>query len=95
MENIEKELGRYLINIKPVQNNLEYIKNIIELKDKMCELLKIAEKEIQADFKEDLFINFIKIDKVFSLSLHSIEFTYKNEMYLIYNLDENIKIVKF
>lgn len=95
MGSIEKELERYLINIKPVQNNLEYIKNIIELKDKMCELLKIAEKEIQADFEEDLFVNFIKIDKVFSLNLHSIEFTYKNEMYVVYNLDENIKVVKF
>ena len=28
------------------------------------------------------------------LDLHSIEFTYKNEMYVVYNLAENIKIVK-
>ena len=96
MENIEKELGRFLLHIKPVKNNLEYIINIIMLKDKLCELLKVAENELKADFSTDLFINYIKTDKVFGyLDLHSIEFTYKNEMYIVYNLDENIKIIKF
>ena len=95
MENIEKELGRFLLHIKPVKNNLEYIINIIMLKDKLCELLKVAENELKADFSTDLFINYIKIDKIFGyLDLHSIEFTYKNEMYVVYNLAENIKIVK-
>ena len=59
------------------------------------ELLKVAENELKADFSSDLFINYIKTDKIFGyLDLHSIEFTYKNEMYVVYNLAENIKIVK-
>ena len=95
MENIEKELGRFLLHIKPVKNNLEYIINIIMLKDKLCELLKVAENELKADFSTDLFINYIKTEKVFGfLDLHSIEFTYKNQMYVVYNLDEKIKIEK-
>ena len=95
MENIEKELGKFLLHIKPVKNNLEYIINIIMLKDELCELLKVAENELKADFSTDLFINYIKTDKIFGcLDLHSIEFTYKNEMYVVYNLAENIKIVK-
>ena len=95
MENIERELGRFLLNTKPVKNNLEYIINIIMLKDKLCELLKVAENELKADFSSELFINYIKTDKIFGyLDLHSIEFTYKNEMYVVYNLAENIKIVK-
>ncbi len=96
MENIERALGRFLLNTKPVQNNWEYIINIIMLKDKLCELLKVAENELKADFSSELFINYIKTDKVFGyLDLHSIEFTYKNKMYVVYNLAENIKIVKF
>ena len=92
MENIEKELGRFLLHIKPFENNLEYIINIIMLKDELCELLKVAENKLKADFSTDLFI---KTDKIFGyLDLHSIEFTYKNEMYVVYNLAENIKIVK-
>ena len=95
MENIEKELGRFLLHIKPVKNNLEYIINIIMLKDKLCKLLKVAENELKADFSTELFINYIKTDKIFGyLDLHSIEFTYKNEMYVVYNLAENVKIVK-
>lgn len=95
MENIEKELGRFLLHIKPVKNNLEYITNIIMLKDKLCELLKVAENELKADFSTDLFINYIKIDKVFGyLDLHSIEFTYKNEIYVVCNFNEKIKIEK-
>ncbi len=96
MGNIEKELGRFLLNTKPADNNLKYITNIIIAKDKLCELLKFAETELNADFSSDLFINFIKIDKIFGyLDLYSIEFTYKKEMYVVYNLAENIKIVKF
>ena len=41
MENIERELGRFLLHIKPVKNNLEYITNIIMLKDKLCEYLGV------------------------------------------------------
>lgn len=96
MENIEKELGRFLLHIKLVKNNWGYIINIIMLKDKLCELLKVAENELKADFSTELFINYIKTDKVFGyLDLHSIELTYKNEMYIVYNLAENVKIVKF
>ena len=84
-----------MLHIKPVKNNLEYIINIIMLKDELCKLLKVAENELKADFSTDLFINYIKTDKIFGyLDLHSIEFTYKNEMYVVYNLADNIKIVK-
>ena len=95
MENIEKELGRFLLHIKPVKNNLEYIINIIMLKDELCKLLKVAENKLKADFSTDLFINYIKTDKIFGyLDLYSIEFTYKNEMYVVYNFNEKIKIEK-
>ena len=63
MENIEKELGRFLLHIKPVKNNLEYIINIIMLKDELCKLLKAAENKLKADFSTDLFINYINLNK--------------------------------
>lgn len=93
MEDLEKEIGRYLLHIKPYENNKNYIMQIIELKNEICDLLIRAEKDLQADFTTDLFINFIKVDKNFGkLYLHSVEFTYNNIMYVVYNFDEKIKI---
>lgn len=94
MDNIEIELGRFLLNTNPAKNNIEYIINIITFKDKIYELLKLAENKLKADFNSDLFINYIKIDKIFShLDLYSVEFTYKDEMYVIYNFDKKIERV--
>lgn len=93
MEDLEEKIGRYILNIKVQKNNIDCILDIIRLKDKLCDLLIRAEKEINADFTQDLFINYIKTEKVFGfLDLHSIEFTYKNQMYVAYNLDEKIKV---
>lgn len=93
MENLEEKIGRYILNIKVQKNNIDYILDTIRLKDKLCNLLTRAEKEINADFTQDLFINFIKTEKVFGfLDLNSIEFTYKNQMYVVYNLGEKIKV---
>lgn len=93
MEDLEKEIGRYLLHIEPHENNKDYIMKIIKLKDEICDLLIRAEKELQADFTTDLFVNFVKADKNFGkLYLHSIEFTYNNIMYIVYNFDEKIKI---
>ena len=93
MEDLEEKIGRYILNIKVQKNNIDCIFGIVRLKDKLCDLLIRAEKEIDADFAQDLFINYIKTEKVFGfLDLHSIEFTYKNQMYVVYNLDEKIKV---
>lgn len=93
MEDLEKAIGRYLLNITPHENNKNYIMEIIKLKNEICDLLIRAEKDLQADFTTDLFINFIKADKNFGkLYLHSVEFTYNNIMYVVYNFDEKIKI---
>ena len=95
MKDLEGKIGRYILNIKVQKNNIDFILDIIRLKDRLCDLLIRAEKEINADFAQDLFINYIKTEKVFGfLDLHSIEFTYKNQMYVVYNLDEKIKIEK-
>ena len=93
MEDLEKAIGIYLLHIEPHENNKDYIMEIIKLKDEICDLLIRAEKNLQADFTIDLFINFIKADKIFGkLYLHSVEFTYNNIMYVVYNFDEKIKI---
>lgn len=95
MEDLEEKIGRYILNIEVQENNIDCILDTIRLKDKLCDLLIRAEKEINADFTQDLFINFIKTEKVFGfLDLHSIEFTYRNQMYIVYNFDEKIKVEK-
>lgn len=96
IENLKEKIGRYIINTKVQENSKEYILNIIKLQNKLCDLLIKAEKEINADFSQDFFINYIKTEKVFGfLELNSIDFTYKNQPYIVYNLDEKIKVEKF
>ena len=78
MEDLEEKIGRYILNIKVQKNNIDCIFGIVRLKDKLCDLLIRAEKEIDADFAQDLFINYIKTEKVFGfLDLHSIELLIK------------------
>ena len=68
MEDLEEKIGRYILNIKVQRNNIDCIFGIVRLKDKLCDLLIRAEKEIDADFAQDLFINYIKTEKVFRIN---------------------------
>lgn len=95
MEDIELNIGRYVMNISASRNNIDYIYNIIRYKDNIYDLLIRAEKEIRADFTDNLFINFIKIEIIFGkVSINSIEFTYNDNIYIVYNFDEKILVEK-
>lgn len=95
MEDIELNVGRYVMNISASRNNIDYICNIIKYKDNIYDLLIRAEKEIRADFTGNLFINFIKVETFFGkVSINSIEFTYNDNIYIVYNFDEKILVEK-